>query len=141
MLDPGTFGSGISATIAAPPNFPADIPLAQQRFVNWATTIEFDAVWTATARDAQDIVRLAEVYKRYIDANYRFIFVGRTDGMPRYYATVRALVVEYDMLPERFVFAGAVPDWELAAYYRTASVYLSLSEHEGDGGRRPGLRL
>ena len=51
--------------------------------------------------------------------------------MPRYYATVRALVVEYDMLPERFVFAGAVPDWELAAYYRTASVYLSLSEHEG----------
>ena len=79
----------------------------------------------------EDIVRLAEMYKRYIDANYRFIFVGRTDGMPRYYATVRALVVEYDMLPERFVFAGAVPDWELAAYYRTASVYLSLSEHEG----------
>jgi L-malate glycosyltransferase len=79
----------------------------------------------------EDIVRLAEVYKRYIDANYRFIFVGRTDGMPRYYATVRALVVEYDMLPERFVFAGAVPDWELSAYYRTASVYLSLSEHEG----------
>ncbi len=79
----------------------------------------------------EDIVRLAEMYKRYIDANYRFIFVGRTDGMPRYYATVRALVAELDMLPERFVFAGPVPDWELAAYYRTASVYLCLSEHEG----------
>jgi L-malate glycosyltransferase len=79
----------------------------------------------------EDIVRLAEVYKRYIDANYRFIFVGRTDGLPRYYATVRALVAEYDMLPDRFLFTGAVPDWELAAYYRTASVYLSLSEHEG----------
>ena len=79
----------------------------------------------------EDIVRLAEMYKRYIDVNYRFIFVGRTDGMPRYYATVRALVAELDMLPERFVFAGPVPDWELAAYYRTASVYLSLSEHEG----------
>jgi glycosyltransferase involved in cell wall biosynthesis len=79
----------------------------------------------------EDIVRLAEVYKRYIDANYRFIFVGRTDGLPRYYATVRALVAEFDMLPDRFVFTGPVPDWELAAYYRTASVYLSLSEHEG----------
>ena len=79
----------------------------------------------------EDIVRLAEMYKRHIDANYRFIFVGRTDAMPRYYATVRALVAEFDMLPDRFVFAGAVPDWELAAYYRTASVYLSLSEHEG----------
>jgi L-malate glycosyltransferase len=63
----------------------------------------------------EDIVRLAEMYKRHIDANYRFIFVGRTDGMPRYYATVRALVAELDMLPERFVFAGQVPDWELAA--------------------------
>lgn len=48
-----------AATIAAPPGFPADIPLAQQQFVNWAKTIHFDAVWTATARDAQDVVRLA----------------------------------------------------------------------------------
>jgi glycosyltransferase involved in cell wall biosynthesis len=79
----------------------------------------------------EDIVRLAEVYKRYIDANYRFIFAGRTDGIPRYYATVRALIAEFDMLPDRFLFPGAVPDWELAAYYRTASVYLSMSEHEG----------
>ena len=79
----------------------------------------------------EDIVRLAETYKRYIDANYRFIFVGRTDGIPRYYATVRALIAEFDMLPDRFLFPGAVPDWELAAYYRSASVYLSLSEHEG----------
>ncbi len=78
-----------------------------------------------------DIIRLAEMYKRYIDANYRFIFVGRTDGVPRYHATVRALIAEFDMLPERFLFPGAISDWELAAYYRSASVYLSLSEHEG----------
>ena len=79
----------------------------------------------------EDIIRLAEMYKRHIDANYRFVFVGRTDGMPRYYATLRALIAEFDMLPERFVFTGPVTDWELSAYYRTASVYLSLSEHEG----------
>jgi glycosyltransferase involved in cell wall biosynthesis len=79
----------------------------------------------------EDIVRLAEQFKRYIDARYRFIFVGRTDGVPRYYATVRALIDEYEMLPDRFWFAGAVSDWELAAFYRHASVYLSMSEHEG----------
>jgi glycosyltransferase involved in cell wall biosynthesis len=79
----------------------------------------------------EDIIRLAEVYKRYIDTHYRFIFVGRTDGIPRYYAAVRALIKEFDMLPDRFLFQGAVTDWELAAYYRSASVYLSLSEHEG----------
>jgi len=79
----------------------------------------------------EDIIELAEVYKRYIDTHYRFIFVGRPDGVPRYHATVRALIREFDMLPDRFLFPGAVTDWELAAYYRAASVYLSLSEHEG----------
>jgi len=79
----------------------------------------------------EDIVRLAEQFKRYTDARYRFIFVGRTDGVPRYYATVRALVARYEMLPDRFWFTGAVSDWELAAFYRHASVYLSMSEHEG----------
>ena len=79
----------------------------------------------------EDIIRLAEQYKRYIDAQYRFIFVGRTDGVPRYYAAVRALIDRYEMLPDRFLFPGVVSDWELAAYYRTASVYISMSEHEG----------
>jgi glycosyltransferase involved in cell wall biosynthesis len=79
----------------------------------------------------EDIVRLAEQFKRYTDARYRFIFVGRTDGVPRYYATVRALVDRYDMLTDRFWFTGAVSDWELAAFYRHASVYISMSEHEG----------
>ena len=31
----------------------------------------------------------------------------------------------------RFIFTGPVPDEDLATYYRTASVYISLSEHEG----------
>ena len=35
------------------------------------------------------------------------------------------------MLPERFWFTGPVPDAELAAYYRNAHAYVSLSEHEG----------
>ena len=79
----------------------------------------------------EDIVRLAEQFKRYIDARYRFIFVGRTDGVPRYYAMLRALIQRDEMLPDRFLFAGSVSDAELAAYYRHASVYLSMSEHEG----------
>jgi glycosyltransferase involved in cell wall biosynthesis len=79
----------------------------------------------------EDIVRLAEQFKRYTDARYRFIFVGRTDGVPRYYATILALIDQYEMLPERFWFTGPVSDWELAAFYRHASVYISMSEHEG----------
>jgi glycosyltransferase involved in cell wall biosynthesis len=79
----------------------------------------------------EDHIRLAEHYKRYIDSYYRFVFVGRYDGLPRYYNAVRAMILQYRMLPDRFLFPGAVTDDELAAYYRWADVYVSLSEHEG----------
>jgi len=79
----------------------------------------------------EDHIRLAEMYKRYIDSYYRFIFVGRYDGLPRYYSQIRALVAEYDMLPDRFWFTGPVPDEDLAAFYRWSDAYVSLSEHEG----------
>jgi L-malate glycosyltransferase len=79
----------------------------------------------------EDHIRLAEIFKRYVDSYYRFIFVGRYDGLPRYYAQVRALIAEFKMLPDRFWFTGPVPDEDLAAFYRWADVYVSLSEHEG----------
>ena len=79
----------------------------------------------------EDHIRLAEAYKRNVDSYYRFIFVGRYDGLPRYYAQIRALISAFRMLPDRFWFTGAVPDDDLAAFYRWADVYVSLSEHEG----------
>jgi glycosyltransferase involved in cell wall biosynthesis len=79
----------------------------------------------------EDHIRLAEHYKRYVDTEYRFIFVGRTEGVPRYYDAIRALVAEYRMPEDRFIFTGPVPDEDLVTYYRTARVYISLSEHEG----------
>ena len=85
----------------------------------------------APNKKIEDHIRLAEQYKRYVDAYYRFIFVGRYDVVPQYYATIRALLAEYKMLEDRFIFTGPVPDVELAAYYRASSVYVSLSEHEG----------
>jgi len=85
----------------------------------------------APNKKIEDHIRLGEHYKRYVDIAYRFIFVGKTDAMPGYYASVRALISAYQWLPDRFWFTGAVPDNELAAYYRNAHAYVSLSEHEG----------
>jgi len=85
----------------------------------------------APNKKIEDHIRLAEQFKRYVDSFYRFIFVGRYDAVPHYYATIRALIAEYKMLPDRFWFVGAVPNEELAAYYRNAHAYVSLSEHEG----------
>ena len=85
----------------------------------------------APNKKIEDHIRLAEQYKRYVDNDYRFIFVGKTDGIPRYYNAVRALIAEYRMPQDRFIFTGPVPDEDLITYYRTADVYISLSEHEG----------
>ena len=85
----------------------------------------------APNKKLEDHLRLAEHYKRYVDAFHRFIFVGREDACPRYYAMLRALMTRYGMTSERFWFVGLVPDADLAVFYRTASAYVSLSEHEG----------
>ena len=79
----------------------------------------------------EDHIRLAELYKRNVDSYYRFIFVGRHESLSRYYGQIRALIATFDMLPERFWFTGPVPDADLAAFYRWADAYVSLSEHEG----------
>jgi len=79
----------------------------------------------------EDHILLAEMYKRYVDEQYRFVFVGRTDGIPRYFNAVQALIDRLRMPPGRFIFTGPVPDEDLATYYRMAHVYISLSEHEG----------
>jgi len=85
----------------------------------------------APNKKIEDHIKLAEVYKRYVDAYYRFIFVGRHDVVPRYYSMIRGLMTDYRLLNDRFIFTGPVPDDELAVYYQHAAAYISLSEHEG----------
>nr|WP_296772804.1 cholesterol oxidase substrate-binding domain-containing protein [Rhodococcus sp. (in: high G+C Gram-positive bacteria)] len=52
------FGSS-ETTIPAPPNFPAGIPLYQQRYQNWSKEIILDAIWTCSPVTPDDVVRLA----------------------------------------------------------------------------------
>jgi glycosyltransferase involved in cell wall biosynthesis len=104
---------------------------ALQRWLNDGLTNFLFVGRMAPNKKIEDIIRLAEHYKRYVDSHYRFIFVGRYDGMPRYYNMLRALIAELGWQGDRFLFTGPVPDDELATYYRAASVYISMSEHEG----------
>lgn len=85
----------------------------------------------APNKKIEDHLKLAEQYKRYIDEYYRFIFVGKYDAVPAYYSSIRAMMAQFRLPVDRFIFTGPVPDEELAVYYRHAAVYISLSEHEG----------
>ena len=115
-----------TARVTRPVERPALEKLLDDEFVNFLFVGRI-----APNKKIEDHIRLAEHYKRYVDAYYRFIFVGRYDAVPRYYSMIRALMSEYRLLTERFVFTGPVSDDELAIYYRHAAVYISLSEHEG----------
>jgi glycosyltransferase involved in cell wall biosynthesis len=85
----------------------------------------------APNKKIEDHIKLAEWYRRYVDREFRCIFVGRFDVVPRYYSMIRSLIAAYDVPDSRCVFTGPVPDEELAIYYQRAAVYISLSEHEG----------
>ena len=115
-----------TSRVTQPANRPALDALLDDRLVNFLFVGRI-----APNKKIEDIIRLAEFYKRYVDAYYRFIFVGRFDVVPRYYSMIRALMFEYRFLHDRFVFTGPVSDEELAVYYRHAAVYISMSEHEG----------
>src|SRR5262249_33659492 len=68
----------------------------------------------APNKKIEDHIKLAEIYKRYVDAYYRFIFVGRYDVVPRYYSTIRALMAEFRLLDDRFIFTGPISDADLS---------------------------
>ena len=56
--------------------------------------------------------------------------VGSAVDTEGYLAGCQKLAAELGLL-DRVVFTGAVSQAELCTYYRLASVYLSMSEHEG----------
>ena len=115
-----------TARIAQPASRPALDRILDDGLVNFLFVGRI-----APNKKIEDHIRLAEVYKRYVDAYYRFIFIGRIDAVPRYYSTVRSLMADLGLTNDRVIFTGAISDEELAIYYRHAAVYISLSEHEG----------
>jgi L-malate glycosyltransferase len=115
-----------TSRITRPIRLPALETILDERFVNFLFVGRI-----APNKKIEDHIRLAEHYKRYVDSHYRFIFVGRYDVVPRYYSMIRALMTDFRLLNERFIFTGPVPDEELAVYYQRAAVYISMSEHEG----------
>lgn len=79
-----------------------------------------------------DLIRAFSYYYRRIDARSRLVLVGGFEGFEAYQ---QALVRLADGLgvAGAVVFAGRVSAEDLVAYYQVASVFVSMSEHEGFG--------
>jgi glycosyltransferase involved in cell wall biosynthesis len=79
-----------------------------------------------------DLVRMLVYYRRCIDPEAQLILVGAFRDQPQFHARVVALIERLG-LGGAVYFAGSVDDASLLAYYRVATAFVSLSEHEGFG--------
>lgn len=78
----------------------------------------------------EDLI-LTFYYLKQFEPQARLFLVGLTDQMESYLGYLQALIERLGL--RDVVFTGHVSRKELAAYYRAADVYLSMSEHEGFG--------
>jgi glycosyltransferase involved in cell wall biosynthesis len=79
-----------------------------------------------------ELIRMLAYYRRCIDPEALLVLVGSQRDQPQYYARLRALA-ETLGLGSAVRFTGPVTLPQLVGYYRAASVFVSLSEHEGFG--------
>lgn len=77
----------------------------------------------------EDLIKVFYFYWKFIEPKSRLLLVGEFRGFERYFDALTRLVDRLGL--ENVVFTGHVDTDDLAAYYRVADVFLSLSEHEG----------
>ena len=77
-----------------------------------------------------DLIRMLAYYRACIEPHARLLLVGSYHDQRQFQARLTALARELG-LANAVTFTGAVPFSHLVAYYASASVFISLSEHEG----------
>lgn len=78
-----------------------------------------------------DFMRVAA---EYADAGYppaRFILAGKRNAIPLYWKILEKLHTKLNLNEEQLLITGAVSQAELVALYRKATIFLSMSKHEG----------
>lgn len=99
-----------------------------RRYGNGQTNILFVGRVTPNKR-YDDLIRVFAYYQRWIDATARLIFVGTSSGTEVYVYWLKELAQKLGV--NNIIWAGHVSQDELVAYYKTASVFVCLSDHEG----------
>ena len=108
---------------------PAD-PVVTELLANSKTTLLFVGRVIPNKKH-EDILRAFSFYKRLFDPDARLILAGDYRGQDRYMAALQGLILRLRLTDVHFAGHTGFP--ELLAYYRSASVFLSMSEHEGFG--------
>ncbi len=77
-----------------------------------------------------DLVRFAHYYQTHFGKDFHISIIG--GGMDVYFKELESLIKKFD-LENNISLTDKLPDEDLYSYYRSADIYLSMSEHEGFG--------
>lgn len=77
----------------------------------------------------EDAITAFYYFTKFVEPNSRFIHVGSFAGTERYYHLLLTQIKELGL--NNVHFARSVPQPQLNAFYKTASMFLCMSEHEG----------
>ena len=108
----------------------ADDPVTRQIYTNGKFTLLFVGR-VIPNKKFEDVIKTFYHYKTYFNADSQLILAGDFRGQERYYSALCGLI---DTLTVKDVhFTGHIDFPQLAAFFKIADVYLSMSEHEGFG--------
>ncbi|MFC2156426.1 glycosyltransferase family 4 protein [Acidobacteriota bacterium] len=79
----------------------------------------------------ENVIKVFYFYKKYFNPNSQLILAGDYRGMERYLASLYELLDRLDL--DDVHFTGHIDLSSLVSCFKTADVYLSMSEHEGFG--------
>jgi glycosyltransferase involved in cell wall biosynthesis len=77
----------------------------------------------------EDSIFVFDYFKRFVNRRSRLLIIGGWAGTEAYLARLQRLVKMMNL--RDVVFTGQVPQKSLLAYYKVASAFLCMSEHEG----------
>jgi len=77
----------------------------------------------------EDIIEIFYIYNKYINSNSRLYIVGNKQ-ITSYVSKLEDRIRELG-LSEKVFLTGMIDDKKLAAYYKSSSIFISMSEHEG----------
>lgn len=83
----------------------------------------------APNKKQEDVIAVFAMYKKYYNPKSRLILAGSYGGMEKYLDCLKQYV-EYNQV-EDVIFTGHIRFEEILAYYRSAHIFLCMSEHEG----------
>ena len=77
----------------------------------------------------EDLLSAFHYFQKYVEPHSRLIHAGSFDGTERYFSLLQSQ--SHRLRLQNVCFTGSVSQNHLNAFYRSASVFLCMSEHEG----------